>query len=62
MVLYYDVCDKLIVGECFRCALVLVCELDENRLLAESLLNTLTRLTNELITSHEQKIAEVSTS
>lgn len=36
-----------------------VCELDENRLQAESILFTLTRLIQEHVTSYEQKNAEV---
>jgi len=42
------------------CAFVFVCELDENRLLAESTLSTLIKLIQEHVTSHEQKNAEVS--
>ena len=42
-----------------RCAYVLVCELDENRLLAETVLALLTRLIREHVTSLEQKNAEV---
>ena len=42
------------------CAFVLVCDSDENRLLAESTLSLLVRLIHEHITSHEQKHAEVS--
>ena len=43
----------------FSCAYVLVCELDENRLLAESTLALLVRLVLDHVTSHEQKTAEV---
>lgn len=41
------------------CAYVLICESDENRLLAESILNTITRLMSDHVTSLEQKNAEV---
>ena len=44
-----------------RCAYVLVCELDENRLLAETVLALLTRLIRDHVTCLEQKNAEVST-
>ena len=43
-----------------RCAYVMVCELDENRLLAEMVLTNITRLIREHVTSHEQKNAEAS--
>ena len=42
------------------CAYVLVCELDENRLLAESVLSLLARLIHDHVTTMEQKNAEVS--
>ena len=42
-----------------RCAYVLVCELDENRLLAEMVLATLVRLIQEHVTAMEQKNAEI---
>jgi AP-5 complex subunit sigma-1 len=42
-----------------ECAYVLVCELDENRLLAETVLALLTRLIREHVTSLEQKNAEI---
>ena len=45
---------------CCRCAYVMVCELDENRLLAEMVLNIITRLIREYVTSLEQKNAEAS--
>ena len=38
----------------------MVCELDENRLLAETILTIITRLIKEHVTSLEQKKAEVS--
>ena len=44
----------------FRCAYVLICELDENSLQAEAVLPVITRLIVEHVTSHEQKNAEVS--
>ena len=43
-----------------RCAYVMVCELDENRLLAGMVLTNITRLIREHVTSHEQKNAEAS--
>ena len=42
-----------------RCAYVMVCELDENRLLAEYVLSLITRLIREHVTLLEQKNAEV---
>ena len=44
---------------CPRCAYVMVCELDENRLLAEVVLSLLVRLIREHVTSLEQKNAEI---
>ena len=43
----------------YSCAYVLICESDENRLLAESMLNTITRLMSDHVTALEQKNAEV---
>ena len=43
------------------CAYVLVCERDENRIQAESILLALVKLIQEHVTSQEQKNAEVKT-
>lgn len=40
---------------------MLLCELDENWMQAETILSIITKLVVEHITSHEQKNAEVST-
>ena len=41
---------------------MMVCESDENRILAEFMLNTIMKLFLEYVTSHEQGNAEVSKS
>lgn len=43
-----------------RCAHVMVCETDENRILAEFMLSTIVKFIQEYVTSHEQGNAEVS--
>lgn len=43
-----------------RCAYVMVCELDENRILAEFMLGMIMKFMQEHVTSHEQGNAEVS--
>lgn len=43
-----------------RCAYVMLCESDENRILAEFMLSTIMRFFLEYVTSHEQGNAEVS--
>ena len=45
---------------CSSCAHVIVCESDENRILAESMLNTIMKYLLEYVTSHEQGNAEVN--
>ena len=45
-----------------RCAYVMLCESDENRILAEFVLNTIMKFFLEHVTSHEQGNAEVSES
>ena len=40
----------------------MVCELDENRILAEFMLSTIMKFMQEHVTSHEQGNAEVSNS
>ncbi|CAI7993822.1 AP-5 complex subunit sigma-1 [Geodia barretti] len=42
-----------------ECAYVMICELDENRLLAEIVLAVITRLIRDHVTSLEQKNAEI---
>ncbi len=43
-----------------RCAYVLVCELDENSMQADSILTAIIKLVVEHVTSHEQRNAEVT--
>ena len=47
---------------CSSCAYVMVCESDENRILAEYMLNTIMKYLLEYVTLHEQGNAEVSNS
>jgi len=60
-ILYIHCSDHYHGITAIRCAYVLICEADENRLLAENMLHTITRLMTEYVTSFEQKNAEVST-